>query len=236
MEPVSNLSSLASLDSLEGSISESEKPLMNNYGHMNMSAQQNGIYKLNSKLQPQIASSVSSSTFLSQSGPPQKRIGLDNTCSFKTHQPFTSFKGNLQVSHGNNINLNSSKTKIDPNDSYSSYNSHHENNENQNDENFLQPSLGSGGEINMEVNKKYLSFSSEQVLCMCEALQQKNDIEKLTTFLWSLPPDDLTLNNESIIRARAVVAYHRNSFHELYALLESHCFAVTYHPDLQSLW
>lgn len=236
MEPTSNLSPLASLDSLEGSISESEKPLMNSYVHMNMSGQQNGIYKLNSsKLPPQVSSTFSA-TFFSKSDSSSKRVALDNSCSFKSHQPFTSFKGNLQVTHSSSNNLNSSKRKLDPNDSYSSYNSHHENNENQNDENFLQPSLGAGGEINMEVNKKYLSFSTEQVLCMCEALQQKNDIEKLTTFLWSLPPDDLTMNNESILRARAVVAYHRNSFHELYALLESHCFHVDYHPDLQGLW
>lgn len=63
----------------------------------------------------------------------------------------------------------------------SSYHSNsyvHENNENLNDENFLQPSIGSGGEISMEVNKKYLSFTSEQVLCMCEALQQQNNIDK----------------------------------------------------------
>lgn len=88
----------------------------------------------------------------------------------------------------------------------------------------------------MEINKKILIFSPEQVLCMCEALQQKNDIEKLTTFLWSLPSDDLMMNNESVLRARAIVAYHRNSFHELYALLESHCFSVKYHLDLQGLW
>lgn len=88
----------------------------------------------------------------------------------------------------------------------------------------------------MEVNKKYLSFSSEQVLCMCEALQQKNDIEKLATFIWSLPHDDLMMSNESILRARAVVAYHQNSFHELYSLLENHCYSVKYHTDLQGLW
>lgn len=48
MDPSSNLSSLASLDSLEGSISESDKPLMN-YSHMNMSGHHNDIYKLNSE-------------------------------------------------------------------------------------------------------------------------------------------------------------------------------------------
>lgn len=40
----SNLSPLASLDSLEGTISESEKPLMSGYLNMN---QQSGMYKMN---------------------------------------------------------------------------------------------------------------------------------------------------------------------------------------------
>lgn len=140
--------------------------------------------------------------------------------------------------NNNSVNQsNSLKRKNDSNlDPYHTFHSFNENNENQNDENFLQPTLGSGGEINMEVNKKYLCFSPEQVQCMCEALQQKNDIDKLTTFLYNLPPDDLLCNNESILRARAIVAYHRGSFHELYALLETHIFSVKYHPDLQSLW
>lgn len=47
MDPNSNLSSLASLDSLEGSISESDKPLMHNYPNINLSSQHNDIYKLN---------------------------------------------------------------------------------------------------------------------------------------------------------------------------------------------
>lgn len=70
------------------------------------------------------------------------------------------------------------KLLVNYNSSYHSNPYIHENNENHNDENFLQPSIGSGGEISMEVNKKYLSFSSEQVLCMCEALQQQNNIDK----------------------------------------------------------
>lgn len=47
MEASSNLSSLTSLDSLEGTISESDKVLMS--GYINMSNQQNAIYKMHSK-------------------------------------------------------------------------------------------------------------------------------------------------------------------------------------------
>lgn len=90
-------------------------------------------------------------------------------------------------------------------------------------------------EISLEINKKYYAFTAEQVQCMCEALQQKNDIEKLSTFLYGLPPDMLS-NSESVLRARAVVAYHRASFHELYGILENHNFSVKFHETLQELW
>ncbi|XP_031346107.1 homeobox protein six1-like isoform X1 [Photinus pyralis] len=84
--------------------------------------------------------------------------------------------------------------------------------------------------------KKLLSFSADQVQCMCEALHQRGDVERLATFLWSLPPSELLRGNESILRARAVVAFHRGSFHELYAILESHSFNPRWHTDLQNLW
>ncbi|KAK4873199.1 hypothetical protein RN001_015228 [Aquatica leii] len=84
--------------------------------------------------------------------------------------------------------------------------------------------------------KKSLSFSPDQVQCMCEALHQRGDVERLATFLWSLPPSELLRGNESILRARAVVAFHRGSYHELYAILESHTFHPRWHSDLQNLW
>nr|XP_023029695.1 homeobox protein SIX6-like [Leptinotarsa decemlineata] len=84
--------------------------------------------------------------------------------------------------------------------------------------------------------KKAVSFSADQVQCMCEALQQRGDIERLATFLWSLPPSELLRGNESILRARAAVAFHRGSYHELYSILESHAFHIRWHPELQTLW
>lgn len=37
-------------------------------------------------------------------------------------------------------------------------------------------------------------------------------------------------------RARAVVAYHQGLYHDLYKLLESHCFSAKFHSELQLLW
>uniref|UniRef100_A0AAG5DP66 Homeobox domain-containing protein n=1 Tax=Anopheles atroparvus TaxID=41427 RepID=A0AAG5DP66_ANOAO len=97
----------------------------------------------------------------------------------------------------------------------------------------VHPLAPSNGEL---VDRKCFSFSPEQIQCMCEALQQEGDLEKLATFLWSLSPSDLISGNESLLRARALVAYHRGLYHELYAVLESHFFAPKYHSDLQALW
>lgn len=57
--------------------------------------------------------------------------------------------------------------------------------------------------------KRSLSFSSEQVSCMCEALQQSGDVDRLAQFLWYLPPSELLRGQETVLRARALVAFHR---------------------------
>lgn len=75
-----------------------------------------------------------------------------------------------------------------------------------------------------------------QIACICEALQQAGDTDRLTAFLWSLPPGELLRGHEAVLRARAAVAFHREAFHELYAVLESHAFQTRHHPELQQLW
>ncbi|XP_055532929.1 homeobox protein six1b [Wyeomyia smithii] len=89
---------------------------------------------------------------------------------------------------------------------------------------------------NNEVERKFLSFSPDQIQCMCEALQQQGDIEKLASFLQNIPQNEMIANNESLLRARCLVAYHCGSFHELYALLESKFYSPKHHSDLQNLW
>ncbi|GFN74571.1 homeobox protein six4 [Plakobranchus ocellatus] len=83
---------------------------------------------------------------------------------------------------------------------------------------------------------KGLTFSPEQVACVCEALQQKNDMDRLGRFLWSLPPNELLRGSEAVLKARAAVAFHRGAYRELYAILESHSFDSSSHAFLQSLW
>ena len=83
---------------------------------------------------------------------------------------------------------------------------------------------------------KNLTFSPEQVACVCEALQQSGNIDRLARFLWSLPPSELLRGSEAVLKARATVAFHRGNFRELYAILESHTFDVSSHPMLQQMW
>lgn len=87
-----------------------------------------------------------------------------------------------------------------------------------------------------EKGHKSLTFSPEQVACVCEALQQSANIDRLARFLWSLPPNELLRGSEAVLKARATVAFNRGSFRELYAILESHNFDQSNHPMLQQMW
>ena len=75
-----------------------------------------------------------------------------------------------------------------------------------------------------------------QVACVCEVLQNSGNVERLARFLWSLPACEHLHKNESVLKAKAVVAFHRGHFKELYRLLESHSFSAHNHAKLQSLW
>lgn len=79
-------------------------------------------------------------------------------------------------------------------------------------------------------------FTQEQVACVCEVLQQSGNIERLGRFLWSLPACEKLHKNESVLKAKAIVAFHRGNFKELYRVLESNQFSPHNHPKLQALW
>nr|CAD7577043.1 unnamed protein product [Timema californicum] len=101
---------------------------------------------------------------------------------------------------------------------------------------FLTVGMGANNNNTNLNGKKAMSFSPEHIACMCEALQQSGDLEKLEMFLWNLPPNELLRGNEAIFRARAAVAFFRGMYTELYAILESHNFDGRHHPELQQMW
>ncbi|XP_051511727.1 homeobox protein SIX4-like [Myxocyprinus asiaticus] len=88
----------------------------------------------------------------------------------------------------------------------------------------------------LDCTSSSLAFSPEQVACVCEALLQGGNVERLARFLWSLPQSDLLRGNESILKAQAIVAFHQARFHELYCILENHSFSPSNHPSLQEMW
>lgn len=85
-----------------------------------------------------------------------------------------------------------------------------------------------------------LNFTVTQVAAVCETLEESGDIERLGRFLWSLPvahPNCAELNkNESVLRARGLVAFHTGNFRELYHILENHRFTKSSHSKLQAMW
>ena len=62
-------------------------------------------------------------------------------------------------------------------------------------------------------NFPMLAFAPAQVAGVCKVLEDSGDIDRLARFLWSLPalPTilDALANNESLLRARAVVYFHQ---------------------------
>ncbi|CAL8353665.1 unnamed protein product [Lota lota] len=82
-----------------------------------------------------------------------------------------------------------------------------------------------------------LSFSTDQVACLCEALLQAGNVDRLYRFLSTIPPSaELLRGNETLLKAQALVAFHREEFKELYAILESYDFHPSNHGFLQDLY
>ncbi|XP_015786553.1 homeobox protein SIX6-like [Tetranychus urticae] len=85
-----------------------------------------------------------------------------------------------------------------------------------------------------------LNFTVSQVATVCETLEESADIERLSRFLWSLPvahPNCAELSkNESVLRARALVAFSTGNYRELYNILEHNRFSRVSHQKLQQMW
>ncbi|XP_017357992.1 homeobox protein SIX5 isoform X1 [Cebus imitator] len=81
-----------------------------------------------------------------------------------------------------------------------------------------------------------LRFSPEQVACVCEALLQAGHAGRLSRFLGALPPAERLRGSDPVLRARALVAFQRGEYAELYRLLESRPFPAAHHAFLQDLY
>ncbi|KAG4070460.1 hypothetical protein HA402_005692 [Bradysia odoriphaga] len=119
-----------------------------------------------------------------------------------------------------------------------SANNNNNNNSSNNNNNNSLDTLQNGGSTSCRDEALAFSFgfTQEQVACVCEVLQQAGNIERLGRFLWSLPQCDKLQLNESVLKAKAVVAFHRGHFKELYRLLEHNQYSPHNHAKLQALW
>ncbi|KAM6933513.1 SIX homeobox 9 [Xenentodon cancila] len=84
-------------------------------------------------------------------------------------------------------------------------------------------------------------FTREQVICVCEVLLQSGYMDRLAGFLQSLPPSSTSSASclgelESVLKAKAAVAFHQGCFSDLYTLLEGFPFSLRSHSFLQQLW
>ncbi|XP_077174552.1 homeobox protein SIX5 [Paroedura picta] len=86
-------------------------------------------------------------------------------------------------------------------------------------------------------------FSAEQVSCVCEALVQAGDPGRLGRFVGSLAAGEARrleaqagAAGESLAKARALLAFARGDFGELYRLVQSRPFGAPHHAFLQDLY
>ncbi|XP_071962460.1 uncharacterized protein [Antedon mediterranea] len=87
-----------------------------------------------------------------------------------------------------------------------------------------------------DVKASLVSFSPEQVVCVCEALRQEGNVDRLARFLFSLPADNALQRHELVLRARAFVAFRQSRYKELYTILQSFHYSPALHVELQDLW
>ncbi|KAI3386081.1 hypothetical protein SNEBB_001049 [Seison nebaliae] len=79
-------------------------------------------------------------------------------------------------------------------------------------------------------------FTPYQVGCVCEVLERSGKIDQLQRFLWALPQLENIQQDEIIMKSKALVAFHRENYRDLYRILESRQFSPKYHSQLQQLW
>ncbi|CAF4926485.1 unnamed protein product, partial [Rotaria sp. Silwood1] len=85
-----------------------------------------------------------------------------------------------------------------------------------------------------------VNFSTEQIARVCKTLEENGNIQRLERFLWLLQvsptSSNILIEHESILRARALVAFDLGNYQEVYHLLENYKYTRNYHTNLQTMW
>uniref|UniRef100_A0A7E4VXK9 Homeobox domain-containing protein n=1 Tax=Panagrellus redivivus TaxID=6233 RepID=A0A7E4VXK9_PANRE len=80
------------------------------------------------------------------------------------------------------------------------------------------------------------TFTIEQVGVICHSLHQSGHIDRLAQFIWSIPQRDEYKRHECVLKAQAIVFFHKQNFKELFQILQSNSFSPEHHEELQNLW
>nr|BAD02834.1 homeodomain protein Six4/5 [Halocynthia roretzi] len=88
----------------------------------------------------------------------------------------------------------------------------------------------------IRLNSDAPSYSLDNVSCICKALMQSKDPDRLERYLETLPTEALNSGKEYVVMARACIASHRENFKDMFVLLESRPFTTCNHKFLQGLW
>ena len=187
------------------------------------------------KSEPSGSSSPESLSSFPLSSPGDLVIAYNHTAP---HQTLHSNSTNTQ-NNNNNLSINhntSAQSGLIATASNSAKTNSNSNNSNNNNENIEGSASSSSVDSNM-LSKTSFQFKNEQIDCVCEALLQAKDYEKLGQFLSSLPMStEITCTSEILQRAKVSVAFYRGAFKEVYNILESHNFHGKYHAELQNVW
>lgn len=102
--------------------------------------------------------------------------------------------------------------------------------------NYVQSGNNFWSSVSVSAQQDTFIFTKEQVECVCEVLCQSADSERISRFLWSLPMTNDIQFLESVLKAKAILAYVGRDFYELYKILENNKFSSKNHEKLQELW
>uniref|UniRef100_A0AC34QEZ5 Homeobox domain-containing protein n=1 Tax=Panagrolaimus sp. JU765 TaxID=591449 RepID=A0AC34QEZ5_9BILA len=93
-----------------------------------------------------------------------------------------------------------------------------------------------GTESSASEDQDYLTeIDDEHLVCLCQSLNNSENVEKLDWLLNKVPADRHKRVEEMMV-ARAQVLFRRQRYEELYEFLSSYHFSPAHHQVLQDIW
>lgn len=81
-----------------------------------------------------------------------------------------------------------------------------------------------------------IEYSAQQIECICAVQMRADNVQSLESFLNYLKFTPYYGCNESVVRARAKLAFKKGEYDQVLNILESWTFQEQHHRELQKLW